>query len=558
MVYDTLGRTQTATNPLGTFTYSYVNTTGRIDHVDIPGGQKIQYAYFDNLGDQRLKQIKNLNPSGGLISQFDYLYNPVGDITSWTVRQGGAATAATYTLGYDAADQLRSAMLKKVQGGTVLKQYDYDYDAAGNRYTNQDGSTITSAGFNNLNQLTSQSGGGKMHFRGTVNEPSSVTVAGNSASVDGLGNFDGVADVVTGNNTVPVVATDTNNNVKTNNYQMTVSSGTNRTLSYDLDGNLTGDGTKTYEWDAANRLLAINYTGTSNRTEFTYDGLSRKVKIVEKTGNTVTGAKTFVWDGLGIAEERNNSNKVTRKHYPQGVQFVSYNPTTTTPYFYMRDHLGSVREMTYGTGAIKARYDYDPWGNRTKLGGGLDADFGFTGHYYHPPSNLHLAFYRAYDSALGRWISRDPIEEDGGINLYGYAHNNSTRYVDFSGLTPRGTLNEILSTWNVFNIGKIAIAVEGEEFGNGSPWSGHRAYGGAYAHCVANCLVGRHPALLASPLRIFAGYSAAATVSLLEIATPDQTSLGDVVGNFEGFKQSLLPGSCRDNCHKRYPKQCNQ
>jgi RHS repeat-associated protein len=303
-----------------------------------------------------------------------------------------------------------------------------------NIFTNQDGSTITTASFNNLNQLTNQNGGGKMHFRGTVDEPSTVTVAGNGASVDGLGNFDGVADVVTGNNTVPIVATDSNNNVKTNNYQVTVSSGVNRTLSYDLDGNLINDGIRTYEWDAANRLLAINYIGTSNRTEFTYDGLSRRVKIIEKTGTTVNNAKTFVWDGLGIAEERNNSNKVTRKHYPQGVQFLSYNPTTAVPYFYFRDHLGSVREMTDGTGAIKARDDYVPWGNRAMLGGGLDADLGFTGHYYHAASRLYLAPYRAYDSPSGRWISRDPIVERGGIDLYAYVRSNPVSATDPLGL----------------------------------------------------------------------------------------------------------------------------
>jgi RHS repeat-associated protein len=245
-----------------------------------------------------------------------------------------------------------------------------------------------------------------MHFRGTVDEPSTVTVAGHPAMVDATNNFDGVADVVPGNNTVPVVATDTNNNVKTNSYQVNVPTGSNRMFSYDLDGNLTSDGTKTNEWDAANRLVAINYTGTTNRTEFTYDGLSRRVRIVEKTGNTVNSSKRFVWDGLSIAEERNNSNKPTRKHYPQGVQFISYNPTTTTPFFYMRDHLCSIRELTDSTGAIKARYDYDPWGNRIKIGGGVDADFGFTGHYYHPSSNLHLAPYRAYDSSLGRWLNR--------------------------------------------------------------------------------------------------------------------------------------------------------
>ena len=432
--YDSLGRMESAINPLGTFAYSYVNATGRIDHIDLPGGQKSQYAYFDNLGDERLKQIKNLNPGGGIISQFDYAYNPVGDITSWTIRQGSAATSNVYSLGYDAADQLRSAMLKKTQGGTVLKQYEYDYDSAGNRYTNQDGSTVTTSGFNELNQLTAQNGGGKMHFRGTVNEPSTVTVGGNAATVDAAGNFDGVAEVATGNNTVPVVATDTNNNTKTNNYQVTVSSGANRTLSYDLNGNLMDDGAKTYEWDAVNRLVAINYTGTTNRTELTYDGLSRRVKIVEKTGTTVTSTKKFVWDGLTIAEERNNSNKVTRKHYQQGVQFVSYSPTTTTAYFYARDHLGSIREMTDGTGAIKARYDYDPWGNRTKTSGGLDADFGFTGHYYHAPSSLSLAPYRAYDSSLGRWISRDLIAEAEGPFLYGYVGNSPVNRYDPLGL----------------------------------------------------------------------------------------------------------------------------
>ena len=47
--YDSLGRVQTATNPLGTFNYTYVSTTGRLDHVDFPNGQKMQNTYFDIL-----------------------------------------------------------------------------------------------------------------------------------------------------------------------------------------------------------------------------------------------------------------------------------------------------------------------------------------------------------------------------------------------------------------------------------------------------------------------------------------------------------------------------
>ena len=38
--YDSVGRVQTATNPLGTFNYTYVSTTDRLDHVDFPNGPK--------------------------------------------------------------------------------------------------------------------------------------------------------------------------------------------------------------------------------------------------------------------------------------------------------------------------------------------------------------------------------------------------------------------------------------------------------------------------------------------------------------------------------------
>jgi YD repeat-containing protein len=65
--------------------------------------------------------------------------------------------------------------------------------------------------------------------------------------------------------------------------------GVNRTLTYDLNGSVTSDGgTRTFEWDGANRLVAINYTGFTTRSEFTYDGLNRIAKIVEKTGTTTS------------------------------------------------------------------------------------------------------------------------------------------------------------------------------------------------------------------------------------------------------------------------------
>jgi RHS repeat-associated protein len=97
---------------------------------------------------------------------------------------------------------------------------------------------------------------------------------------------------------------------------------------------------------------------------------------------------------------------------------------------------GSLPLETASGSGLAARYDYDPWGRRTKTdGSGPEGDFGFTGHYYHAPSGLHLTLYRAYSAELGRWLSRDPIDERDGFNLFEYADNGPTLNVDALGLT---------------------------------------------------------------------------------------------------------------------------
>ena len=156
------------------------------------------------------------------------------------------------------------------------------------------------------------------------------------------------------------------------------------------------------------------------------------MRIVEKDGAIVLSDRQYVWCGLSICEERDGSgSSVLRRFFHQGVQ------EGTDAYFYTRDHLGSIREMTDSSGAVRARYGYDPYGRQTKLSGDKDASFGFTGHFRHSASGLDLAPYRAYDSSLGRWISPDPIGFGGGSkNLYTYVANNPADSVDPTGEFP--------------------------------------------------------------------------------------------------------------------------
>ena len=91
-------------------------------------------------------------------------------------------------------------------------------------------------------------------------------------------------------------------------------------------------------------------------------------------------------------------------------------------------------------------YRYSTYGERTKVGGDLDSDFGFGGLFHHEPSGLDLATYRTYDSKMGRWISRDPLGEGVDYNLYRYCGNNPISCVDPSGLEPPPWVNAWLST----------------------------------------------------------------------------------------------------------------
>jgi len=50
------------------------------------------------------------------------------------------------------------------------------------------------------------------------------------------------------------------------------------------------------------------------------------------------------------------------------------------------------------------------------------------------PIHNAISGYRLYNPELGRWINRDPIEEEGGLNLYGFARNNALNIIDIYGL----------------------------------------------------------------------------------------------------------------------------
>ncbi|HZP58800.1 MAG TPA: RHS repeat-associated core domain-containing protein, partial [Opitutaceae bacterium] len=209
--------------------------------------------------------------------------------------------------------------------------------------------------------------------------------------------------------------------------QVTVANnGVNRTLTYDLDGAMTNNGaSQTYGYDAENRLISV--TNSSGTVQFAYDGLGHRIQQKDANGNIT---KQWVWcpGDAQPCEERDASNNVTKRFYDQGEQIGGTN------YYFTRDHLGSVREMTNSAGSLVARYDYDPFGRRALVSCTDLADFGFQGMYYHQPSGLSFTLTRAYDPNLDRWLTRDTIGEAGGINVYQFVENDPVNNIDPLGL----------------------------------------------------------------------------------------------------------------------------
>jgi RHS repeat-associated protein len=113
-------------------------------------------------------------------------------------------------------------------------------------------------------------------------------------------------------------------------------------------------------------------------------------------------------------------------------------------YYFHSNHLHSVAALTNSSGSVVERYKYDAHGRRTVLTAtgvvlGAESSFGnnvgFTGRYLDQETGLWYFRARMFDSALGRFIGRDPLGFVDGMSLYG-------AYFAPNGTDPSGLITE--------------------------------------------------------------------------------------------------------------------
>jgi RHS repeat-associated protein len=189
-----------------------------------------------------------------------------------------------------------------------------------------------------------------------------------------------------------------------------------------------------YRWDAEQRLASVIIGDLV--TEFTYDGFGRRSGIRQLVKGNEVSNRRFLWCDDEIREERAVGGKVSKRFFTQGVKNEA--GVKSGNFYYTRDHLGSIREVTDSESTVVARYSYDPFGRRRLLTGEFEADFGFAGMFLLHDVELDLTRFRIYSPHIGRWLSRDPLinaEIEESHNLFCYVRNDPVNAIDPLGLT---------------------------------------------------------------------------------------------------------------------------
>ncbi|MDI1319846.1 MAG: DUF1990 family protein, partial [bacterium] len=243
--------------------------------------------------------------------------------------------------------------------------------------------------------------------------------------------------------------------------------GTPEAFIYDDDGNLLSDGRWDCTYDAENRLVSMQtHTALSpsplanadaRRIEFKNDYLGRRVQKTVRGGwngstfTTVILDLKNLYDGWNLLFEFNAASSLAkvRAHIwgldvsgtLQGAGGVggllyTYDFDNAIALLPMYDAMGNNHGMIKATdGSLAAVYEYDAFGNTLRESGTYAATnpWRFSTKYTDVETGLVYYGHRYYSPSLGRFINKDPTEEQGGLNLYAFGSNNAVNGWDYLG-----------------------------------------------------------------------------------------------------------------------------
>lgn len=451
--YDIQGRPTSKTYQNGEAISFAYDATGRIKSQTDALGQVKQFAYTKDDQVSSISYINPVNPTPGVSFTYDeyysrmnsmidgfgttqYQYGVVGSIGALQVTlETGPNPAISYV--FDALGRTTSRTV-----GSADPEI-FDYDAIGRMSLHGSSlGTFTYAYLGQTGQLTSRTLAGSTltttwTYQQNIRDRrlASISNVGLNAGqhtdftydIDSAGMITGITQSSDAAITYPSPTTQSAGYNSLNQLTMLDA----QSLTYDVNGNLISDGSRTYSWDADNRLIGVTYPNSPDQTTtFTYDGLGRQLSMTTTpAGGGTPTIQRYAWCGSNPCGTVGATGTILKQYLHEGEK------TDTNTVYYGIDQIGSVRRAF--TTSSSPAYDYDPYGQL--IGGGTPiTDYVYAGLRTGPANDIYLSNTRPYSPRAGRWLQRDILGEgtDPSGNLYAYTGGNSIGLADPDGTNP--------------------------------------------------------------------------------------------------------------------------
>ena len=418
--YTSGGRLQTAANQDSSLVFGYY-PSGLVQSVSDAAGRTVSYSY-DTAGRRTAMAV-----NGGHSTSYGYTAEKLTSITS--------SLAGAFGYDYDALGRRRSVSYPNGITGTYSYHAEQPSWLSGISYSGV--SPAYSVSYPTVDQVgnrTSKNDGG-----GVVNLAYSSVYRLLAAGAEAY-DYDAVGNRLAGPQASNGYSYGTDNRLLT---------GPRVSNAYDEYGNRKSSGTWSYTWDLENRLVKATRAGVS--VSFKYDALGRRIgktfEIFKFKRSTY-----YLYDEQNIVAEYVNGKL--------GNQYLPGDDTDehlaviegAANYFYIADGLGSVSRITDSNKNVVQSYRLDTFGKIVSATGSVEQPYLFTGREFDRETGLYYYRARYYDPEVGRFISRDPIGLNGGVNLYLYAESNPVNNTDPYGYLSFGSLKD--SFLNAYDIVK--------------------------------------------------------------------------------------------------------
>lgn len=419
--------------PTGSYSYTYLPTSGQLDTITSPDNIVLDYSYDGFL-------LTGQTWTGAIAGSVTQTYNNNFFITQRCVN------ANCINAGYDNDGLLTSA------GSLILTR---DPQRAGLITDTTLGNVTTGQDYNDFGELETVDADYQTtdlydvtYTRDDLGRITQKTETVQAAAVTDVYTYDlaGRLDTVTRNGQLIDYDYDSNGNRLSRTEGANVESGVyddqDRLTSYagcsytytdngELETKTCGTDVTTYNYDVLGNLLSVELPNGDD-IGYVIDGENRRV------GRWVNGVITHGWlykDQLNPIAELNADGSI-RSHfvYADKINVPSYMIRDGVTYRIISDHLGSPRlVIDASSGTVVQRVDYDEFGRVIADSNPGFQPFGFAGGIYDTNTGLVRFGARDYSTEVGRWLSKDPIKFDGGLNLYGYTFNDPINFRDDNG-----------------------------------------------------------------------------------------------------------------------------